>query len=100
MKKSIPLKIYGKIYQVKTDQDPAQLQMLADFVENKMKEISDATTIQSTLDLSMLTLLNMAKDLYDSELSREKLEKNVEEMTNRSIEKIQNEIPFSNDNES
>jgi cell division protein ZapA (FtsZ GTPase activity inhibitor) len=94
MKKSIPLTIHGKVYQVKTDQDPAQLQMLADFVEKKMKEISDATTVQSTLDLAMLTLLNMAKDLYDSEVSREKLEKDVEEVTTRSIEKIQNEIPF------
>ncbi len=98
MKKSIPLKIHGKTYQVKTDQDLAQLQMLADFVEKKMKEISDATTIQSTLDLTILTLLNMAKDLYDSETSRERLEKNVEEMTNRSIEKIQNEIPFTDSN--
>ena len=94
MKKSIPLTIHGKVYQVKTDQDPAQLQMLADFVEKKMKEISDATTVQSTLDLTILTLLNMAKDLYDSEVSREKLEKDVEEVTTRSIEKIQNEIPF------
>jgi cell division protein ZapA (FtsZ GTPase activity inhibitor) len=79
----------------KTSQDPAQLQMLADFVEKKIKEISDATTVQSTLDLAMLTLLNMAKDLYDSEVSREKLEKDVEEVTTRSIEKIQNEIPFN-----
>ncbi len=96
MKKSVSLKIQGKIYQVKTDQDPAKLHLLADFVEKKMKEISDSTTVQSTMDLAILTLLNMAKDLYDSEKSREELEKNVEEMANRSLEKIQNEIPFTN----
>jgi cell division protein ZapA (FtsZ GTPase activity inhibitor) len=94
MKKSIPLTIHGKVYHVKTDQEPAQLQMLADFVEKKMKEISDATAVHSTMDLAILTLLNMAKDLYDSEVSREKLEKDVEEVTTRSIEKIQNEIQF------
>jgi cell division protein ZapA len=95
MKKSVSLKIYGKVYQVKTDQDPAKLNLLADFVEKKMKEISDSTTVQSTMDVAILTLLNMAKDLYDSETSREELEKNVEEMANRSLEKIQNEIPFT-----
>ncbi len=94
MKKSIPLTIHGKTYHVKTDQDPAQLQILADFVEKKMKEISGATAVHSTMDLAILTLLNMAKDLYDSELNREQLEKKVEEVTTRSIEKIQNEIPF------
>lgn len=94
MKKSIPLTIHGKTYHVKTDQEPAQLQMLADFVEKKMKEISEATAVHSTMDLAILTLLNMAKDLYQSEKSREELEKSVEEVAARSIKKIQNEIPF------
>ncbi len=48
------------------------------------------------MDLATLLLLNMAKDLYHSELSREQLEKKVEEVANRSIEKNQNEIPFKN----
>ncbi len=68
--------------------------MLADFVEKKMKEISEATAVHSTMDLAILTLLNMAKDLYQSEKSREELEKSVEEVAARSIKKIQNEIPF------
>ena len=96
MSKSVPLKIQGKVYQVKTDQDPAQLQMFADFVNKKMKEISDATSIHSTLDLAILTLLNMAQDLCESEKSRENLEEKVGLVVDRSLEKIQKEIQFSN----
>jgi len=44
-------------------------------MEKKMKEIAGATAVHSTMDLAILTLLNMAKDLYDSELNREQLEK-------------------------
>ena len=75
MKKSVSLKIQGKIYQVKTDQDPDQLYMLADFVEKKLKKISESTTSHSSLDLAILTLLNMAKELYDSEVHYKALEK-------------------------
>jgi cell division protein ZapA (FtsZ GTPase activity inhibitor) len=92
MSKSIPLTIQGKTYQVKTDQDPAQLQMFADLVNKKMKEISNSTSVQSTMDIAILTMLNMAKDLYESEKGKEGFKNNLEEMLDRSLEKIQKEI--------
>ena len=95
MKNSVSLKIQGKTYQIKYDQDPSQLHSLADFVEKKMQEISNSTTVQSTLDLAILTLLNMAKDLQESQKSREELEKNVNAIVKRYLEKIKNEISLA-----
>ena len=54
-----------------------------------MKEISNATTVQPTLDLAILTLLNISNDLFEFEKNLKELEKSVESMVNRSINKIQ-----------
>ena len=83
MKKSVSLKIHGKTYQVKTDQDPAQLHILADFVDKKMKEISNATTVQPTLDLAILTLLNISNDLFEFEKNLKDIFTNLEVVLGR-----------------
>lgn len=56
------IKVYGKTYTVKTDPD-VDLEEVADYVDSKMKELSEGGGRISTADLAILTALNLAQEL-------------------------------------
>jgi len=59
----VKIKIYGKVYTVKTDPD-VDLEEVADYVDSKMKELSEAGKGRiTTADLAVLTALNLAQEL-------------------------------------
>jgi len=59
----VKIKIYGKVYTVKTDPD-VDLEVVADYVDSKMKELSEAGKGRiATADLAVLTALNLAQEL-------------------------------------
>ena len=57
--------VYGKIYKIKTDLDSVNPQDLADYVNAKMHELSSGKTKPSTIDLAILTALNIAGELFE-----------------------------------
>ncbi len=56
--------IYGKTYTVKIPSEEADPQELAEFVDSKMQALSGGSTKVSTLDLAVLTALNIAQELF------------------------------------
>ena len=56
--------IYGKTYNIKTDLSKINPQDLADYVDEKMHELSSGKTKPSTIDLAILTALNIAGELF------------------------------------
>ena len=52
--------VYGKTYKIKTDLASVNAQDLADYVNDKMHELSSGKTKPSTIDLAILTALNIA----------------------------------------
>ncbi len=63
MSQSSKIKIYGKTYTVKTPTGDIDPQELAEYVDNKMQELSTGSAKLSTLDLGVLTALNVAHEL-------------------------------------
>jgi len=57
--------VYGKTYRIKTDLDSVNPQDLADYVNAKMHELSGGHTKPSTIDLAILTALNIAGELFE-----------------------------------
>ncbi len=57
--------IYGKTYNIKTDLSGVNPQDLADYVDEKMHELSSGNTKPSTIDLAILTALNIAGELFE-----------------------------------
>ncbi|QPJ60588.1 MAG: cell division protein ZapA [Candidatus Nitronauta litoralis] len=63
MSQSSKIKIFGKTYTVKTPSGDIDPQELAEYVDNKMQELSTGSAKLSTLDLGVLTALNLAHEL-------------------------------------
>jgi cell division protein ZapA len=57
--------VYGKTYRIKTDLSGVNPQDLADYVDEKMHELSSGKTKPSMIDLAILTALNIAGELFE-----------------------------------
>ncbi len=60
---STPITIYGKTYHVKAAASE-ELDELARFVDSKMRELASSQSKTATIDLAILTALNIADDLF------------------------------------
>jgi cell division protein ZapA len=58
--------VYGKTYNVKTDLSAVNPQDLANYVDEKMRELSKGAMKPSTIDLAILTALNIAGELFEA----------------------------------
>lgn len=61
---STPITIFGKTYHVKAEAS-AELDELARFVDSKIRELAPSQSKTATIDLAVLTALNIAQDLFD-----------------------------------
>ena len=86
MASSKKIQIYGKTYNLKSSSAEVDAEEVAHFVDSKMKDLASARSKTSTLDLAILTALNIAQELMElknqmgagEELEAEKLQKLVE----------------------
>jgi len=58
--------VYGKTYNIKTDLSGVNPQDLADYVDEKMHALSSGKMKPSTIDLAILTALNIAGELFEA----------------------------------
>ncbi|PIP71724.1 MAG: hypothetical protein COW89_10405 [Nitrospinae bacterium CG22_combo_CG10-13_8_21_14_all_47_10] len=75
------IQIYGKTYSLKTSSSEVDAEGVAAYVDSRMKELANARNKTSTLDLAILTALNIAQELLE-------LKKQSEEKSNAEDEKI------------
>lgn len=68
--------VYGKTYKIKTDLSKVNPQDLADYVDEKMHELSNSKTKPSMIDLAILTALNIAGELFET---KEALDQEMEQ---------------------
>ena len=59
------VKIYGKIYKVKPVSSSVSMQKVAALVDAKMKELSGVKGRSSTVDMAVLTALNLGYELME-----------------------------------
>jgi cell division protein ZapA len=58
------IEIYGQTYNVHGDQDDAYLAKLAQFVDNKMRDVAEATHTVDSLRVAVLAALNVSDELF------------------------------------
>ncbi|MBI4388926.1 MAG: cell division protein ZapA [Nitrospinae bacterium] len=93
MPPSSQIKIFGKIYNVKYKADPKELQTVAAYVDSKMQELSNNASVKSsTLDLAILTALNIAQEYLElkreTRANHEMLEERTERLVRRMTEAL------------
>ena len=92
MASTVQIKVYGKTYAVKRASKQINLEELAGYVDAKMQELSYASAKTSTIDLAILTALNIAQELMElkSEVNaeRKEAEAKTEAMIDRLVEAL------------
>ena len=65
MASSKKIQIYGKTYSLKSSSSEVDAEDVAGYVDSRMKALAKALSKTSTLDLAILTALNIAQELME-----------------------------------
>ncbi len=84
----VEIKVFGQTFTVKTDSEEAQIQEVARYVNEKMDEVLKRTRSVSSLNVAILTALNIADDLLKEREKRMALLKEVGMRSKDLVEKI------------
>lgn len=84
----VEIKVFGQTYTVKTDAEEDYIQEVAKYVNEKMEEILKKTKSVSTLNVAILTALNIADDLLREREKRTALLREVGAKSKDLVEKI------------
>ncbi len=84
----VEIKVFGQVYTVKTDADEDHLQRVAQYVNEKIDEVVKNTKSVSSLNVAILTALNIADDLIRERIKRLALLQEVEEKSKDLVQKI------------
>jgi cell division protein ZapA len=88
----VEIKVFGQTYTVKTDAEEDYIQEVAKYVNEKMEEILKKTKSVSTLNVAILTALNIADDLLREKEKRTALLREVGAKSKDLVEKIDTKI--------
>jgi cell division protein ZapA len=67
MSSPVKAQIFGQTYTIHGELEPAYVQKLAAFVDDKMRAISDATSTVDTHKIAVLAALAIADELHSSQ---------------------------------
>lgn len=92
MKNLIRIEIWGREYTVKSDEGEERVKNIADYVNRKIKEISESRQTVSTLNVAILAALNIANDYFEAVEHQKTLSQDIESRSGRLIEVINSKI--------
>jgi cell division protein ZapA len=84
----VEIKVFGQTYTVKTDAEEGHIQEVARYVNEKLDEVLRKTRSVSTLNVAILTALNIADDLLKEKEKRAALLREIEMRSKDLAEKI------------
>jgi cell division protein ZapA len=84
----VEIKVFGQTYTVKTEAEEDHIQEVARYVNEKMDEVLKKTRSVSTMNVAILTALNIADDLLREKERRIALLQEIETKSKELAEKI------------
>ena len=82
------VRLFGREYNIRGHGNKQYVQQLADFINERAEWIGNNATVVSTLDLVILTLLNITDEMFRDKLLREQIIKELEEKADRLLKAI------------
>lgn len=89
---AVKVRLFGREYSVKGHGDKRYVQKLAEFIRERADIVQRHGAVVSTLDLVVLTLLNITDELFQYKLVKEQTIKELEEKTEKLLEAIDRTI--------
>lgn len=86
------MRLFGRDYNIKGHGDRKYVQELAEFIRNRAEGVQRQATVVSTLDLVILTLLNVTDELFQDKQIKEQTIKELEEKTERLLKALDRTI--------
>ena len=90
----IRVKIFGMEYSLKGDEEQEYMEELSNYVDKKMKEITEHSALVSTAKVAVLAALRIADELYQlrEKKDRIKTDNSAEKRIGQLIEMIDHEV--------
>jgi cell division protein ZapA len=85
MSKPVRVQIYDQSYLIGGDLEEAYVQKLAGFVDNKMRDVAEATHTVDSLKVAVLSALAIADELHSLRNERETLDGTLREQAERCL---------------
>ena len=82
----VDVEIFGKVYTVRGEKDVEYVRRVAEYVDRKMREISQVTDTVSTSRIAILAALNIADEFFDLREETDELESRIKNLS-RKIDK-------------
>lgn len=79
MQKPVRVKILNQEYLIRSDNDEAQIQRVAQFVNERFNDIKDSTKGLSERKIAILAAFDIASEYLQQKMDRESLEKDIQE---------------------
>ena len=79
----VDVEIFGSVYTVRGEKDPDYVRRVAEFVDRKMREISQVTDTVSTSRIAILACLNIADELMTILEESEELKSRIKSLTHQ-----------------
>ena len=92
MANSKKIQIYGKTYSLKSSSSEVDAEEVAAYVDSRMKELANACSKTSTLDLAILAALNIAQELMELKNQAGAKEEAEEETLRQLVEALDREL--------
>ena len=67
---AVKVRLFGREYSIRGHGNKKYIETLADFIKERADEIESRATVVSTLDLAILTLLNITDEMFQVSRSR------------------------------
>jgi cell division protein ZapA len=93
--KTIDVEIYGQRYVIRGEADDAYVRRLAHFVDDHMKHLAEGMKTATPSKLAVLTAINLAHQLFESEKRRAQGEADVDRRMTTLMESIEEQMPTS-----
>jgi cell division protein ZapA (FtsZ GTPase activity inhibitor) len=85
---AVRVRLFGREYTIRGHGNRKYVEKLADFIMDRADGIRQQATVVSTLDLVILTLLNVTDEMFQLKRVKEKTIKELEEKTDRLLKAI------------
>jgi len=85
---AVKVRLFGREYSIRGHGNKKYIQTLADFIKERADEIQRRATVVSTLDLAILTLLNITDEMFQNKQVKEQTIRELEEKTDRLLKAI------------
>ncbi len=79
----VRVNIFGSEYTLISDSDENYVKEIAQYIDQKMREIDKNQSIRSTAKVAILAALNITDELFQERLYRQKLMKQLDEEAKR-----------------